>query len=259
MSHHPVVSFHLDAFTKHSRWVPKLEQWSVLAQAAMLDENNAMDSGTDDNVFGLVASWTSRWRNSRSGEATKTLFTEIARGMGLVSKRMGRTVIAEKELRAVQSLASGELSPAVVEMISVSRSEGNQHQSLAEGQKPVHTTTVIDLSTPPGDNRPAIQQHAKKPASNKKTIMDYLKFNDSPPSSDVEYLPSTEKTTSHSSIETQHRSNNTTASTTPTNKNALASTAKPWIAKKLNKGGFDFFSHSKRFDAARKAGGEQQR
>lgn len=160
------VSVHVDAFVTHARWVPRLLQWCIMAQAALVDQ--CMSEETTISADSILA----KWRSSPTGERIRKLCTNVARGMTIVNKRFYQPM--EKGPPAFVSIARGELAPVVVEIIASRCGDKSENNNLAG-------KSSTGVSSEPAKNE--VQQ-----ATIKKTLLDYLKVNDSPEASDSERL-----------------------------------------------------------------------
>lgn len=240
----PVVSIHVNAFVKHSRWLPRLQQWCIMIQAAMVDEIMSVTHPicAANNVRINVEGLSLKWRNSESGAQIRKLCLSIARGMTIVNKRFHHP-ISEKKHPAFLSLASGELAPVVLEMVSyrndVDRSKPPSVISENNDVSSTLSTSSSATSTPSFSAihcGPSTSTHPTK-LSCKRTLLDYLKINDSPSSSDLEdvTVPTATAATLKAGVQ---------ATAVPISHSSLT---KPWT-KTFNGRQFEFFAHRKRRD-----------
>lgn len=260
----PVICVHIDAFVKHSRWVPRLQQWCIMMQAAMVDEAMRLASqhGTISSIDAETLSF--RWKKSKCGGLIKRLCSSIVRAMTIVNKRCRRPII-EKGHPVFLALASGELAPVVLEMLA---QKNLNHQS--SGVMSLKDISQVSLSSPvPSSDTstiaPVSSTETKLPSSQKvkatvkKTLLDYLKMNDSPASSDIEDVTASTMSSTQTVKPTYHKTSHSSGLTS----SGLTSTflVKPWISKRTNKGAYELFSSSKKRDgkdsfSMRKTGNE---
>lgn len=164
-----VLMIHIDAYTKHSRWVPRLQQYCIMTQSSFVDDIILADEGTIN-----VETLTLKWKNCQTGECVKKLCSSIAHGMTIVNKRFNHP-ITEKGHPSFPSLASGELAPIVIEMMT----------SKYTSQMPsIKMNDILGKSIIGNNSTLSIIKPISKPV--KQTLLDFSKLNDSPCNSDIE-------------------------------------------------------------------------